>query len=246
MTPSVQRGAQCPSAFELEAFMAGESATLAQHVGGCPSCGAYLTALRTERDAFNRMRPPELFLGQVERRAAQAPRRRTWWWLSLVPFAAAAAVVLALVAFPQHRDDGVTLKGPPFHVLVKRDDGGSERVRADQVLQAGDALRFMFDVTAAGQVAILDLDGTERVTTFYPANGTASAPVGAGADVLLPGSTVLDGAPGPEWLIAVFSAEPFDIAPLAAQLRGQSLRPSLELSCPGCQISTLRIGKAAR
>jgi hypothetical protein len=244
MTPAAQRGPDCPSAFELEAFSAGESAGLAAHVGGCDACGAYVDTLRKGRDAFVRLRTPELFLAQVERRAAQRPAPRRWGWLALVPLAAAAAAVLVLTVPPKGGDD-VTLKGERFHVLVKRGDAAPERVRGDAMLRGGDALRFTFDAPRDGQLAVLDLDGTERVTAFYPPQGATSAPVHSGADAPLPGSTVLDDAPGPEWLIAVFSPEAFEVAPLAAQLTGQSRRASLELSCPGCQIFTLRIGKAA-
>jgi hypothetical protein len=244
MTLTAQRGASCPSAFELEAFIAGETTALATHIGGCEACGAYVSALRAEQDRFMRARPAELFLGQVERRAAQPPRRSWSLWV-LAPLLAGAAAIVTFVALP-HRGEDVALKGSPFKVLVKRGDGAPEHVLSDATLRQGDALRFSFDVPRDGELAILDLDGTERVTTFYPPQGTRSTSVRAGAAPLLPGATVLDDAPGPEWLIAVFSDQAFETADLAAQLKGQSRRPALELKCAGCQIFTLRFEKAAR
>ena len=60
----------------------------------------------------------------------------------------------------------------------------------------------------------------------------------------LTGLTIaLDDGPGPEWLIAVFSREPLELAPLADQLRGQSKRATLELECGGCRVEQLRVQK---
>jgi hypothetical protein len=239
---SSPRRPTCPAAFELEAFFAGEPSALAPHVASCASCRADVDALKAGSDAFTRARPPELFLRQLERRAAE-PRRRSLLAAWLAPLAACAGAAVLLVT--ALREQKVTLKGHAFHVLVKRGDAAPAPVQTDARLAAGDALRFRFEAPREGHLAILDLDGTERVTMFYPTAGARAAPVRPGDDPLLPGSIVLDAAPGPEWLVAVFSSEPLDIAALAAELVGQSRRPRLEVSCPRCQVETLRIQKGA-
>lgn len=235
------RGPSCPPAAELEALAAGEPLPLSAHVDTCPECGPYVAALEQEADAFLRARPPELFLKQVARRA-ETQATRPWWWrfTALVPLAAALA--LFFVVRPGGEGDGVTLKGGPFKVFLKRGDAEPAPLPADARVKSGDALRFSFDAPSAGYLAVLELDGRENVTVFWPFGGTAAAAVTPGQGVL-PGSVVLDASPGPTWLVAVWSSKPFDTAPLAAQLRGQATRPSVTLDCSGCVVTTQRLLK---
>lgn len=236
------RGPQCPPTASLEAFAAGEALPLSEHVASCEACGPYVAALRVEAEAFVKARTPELFLKQLERRAATPPARAPWWrWLAVV-VPVAAALVLVLRAPVDGRDDGVTLKGGPLRVFVKRGEAEAAPLPADGRVQAGDALRFAYDAPAAGYLALFDLDGRETVTVFWP-YGAAKAGAVAKAQGTLSGSVVLDASPGPEWVVAVFSPEPFETAPLAAQLRGQSTRPSISLDCKGCTVTAQRLLK---
>lgn len=240
MTPTPPpRGPSCPPTVTLEAFAAGEPQPIEAHVAGCATCAAYVQALRVEAAAFSRARPPELFLRQLERRAAAPP----WWrrWLVLAPVAAAALAVL-LVVRTRPEDDGVTLKGAPLHVFIKRGDVEPRPLAADARVQPGDALRFSYDAPSPGFLAVFDLDGREAVTVFWPYGASAAGAVERGQG-LLPGSVVLDASPGPEWLVAVWSPTPFDTASLAAQLKGQSTRPSVSLDCKGCVVTTQRLLK---
>lgn len=237
-TPPV-RGPQCPPAAELEAFAAGESRSFEPHVAACAQCQPYVTALRAEAEAFQRARPPELFLKQLERRAAVKPKAPWWRWLMLVAPVAAALVVFFLLPPP---GDGVTLKGSPLRVFLKRGEAEPTPLPADGRVKAGDSLRFSYDAPADGHLAVFELDGREQVTVFWPYGGAAAAPVKK-AQGLLPGAVVLDDSPGPEWLIAVWSSAPFDTAPLARQLKGQATRPTVELECSGCIVTPQRLLK---
>jgi hypothetical protein len=245
MTPAPPvRGPQCPPAVELEAFAAGEPRPFAAHVESCDDCGPYVAALKAEAEAFARARPPELFQKQLERRALSSPARPWWtrWWVVLTPVAAALALFLVPTGVPGPGDDGVTLKGSALRVFVKRGDAEPTPLAADARVAAGDALRFSYDAPQDGYLAIFDLDGTEAVTVFWPFDGTAASAVKRGAG-LLPGSVVLDASPGPEWLVAVWSRAPFDVAPLAAQLRGQATRPAITLDCGDCVVASQRLSR---
>lgn len=230
----------CPAAADLEAHAVGDLPELATHLSGCTGCAGYVAALREEQLAFNRARPPELFLQKLERRA-QAPAPKPWWrWLAvLAPVGVAAALAVVLLAPPTTSGGDVTLKGGAFKVFLK---GADAPLGQDAKVRAGDALRFAYDAPADGFLAVFDLDGSEAVTLFFPYGGAAPAPVRK-AQGVLPGSTVLDAQRGPEWLVAVWAPTAFDVAAVSAQLKGQATRDRVSVSCEGCAVSALRLAK---
>ncbi|HEX5750727.1 MAG TPA: hypothetical protein VFZ09_31160 [Archangium sp.] len=242
--PPSPRGPHCPPAAVLEALSAGEPAPEAtrSHVAGCPDCHGQLEALTTAREAFVRARPPELFLRQLERRAASQPRRGLRWWL---PVLGACVPLLALLVLVPRlgQDDGVRLKGGAFRVVVSRDGGAPELLGPDALVRPGDALRFAYESTEAGHLLVLELDGRGNASVFHPYGAATSAPLAAAQREFLPGSVVLDDAPGPEWLLAVFSPRPLEAAPLLEALRAQAGRAEPTLSCPECGVSTIRLQK---
>jgi len=240
MVSAPVRLAGCPAAADLEAHAVGDLPELAPHVTGCAACGPYVAALRDEQAAFNRARPPELFLQKLSRRA-EAPAPKPWWrWLAvLAPVGVAAALAVVLLRPPATGGDDVTLKGGAFRVFLK---GADAPLGQDAKVRAGDALRFAYDAPADGFLAVFDLDGSEAVTLFFPYGGAAPAPVKK-AQGVLPGSTVLDAQRGPEWLVAVWAPAAFDVAQVSAQLKGQATRDRLSVTCEGCVVSTLRLDK---
>ncbi len=244
--PPSPRGPECPPAAVLESLSAGETVPEATraHVEGCPTCGGQLAALTEGRDAFLRARPSERFLRQLERRAAEKPAPSPW--RRLLPVLAACVPVLALlVLVPRVLDGqgGVTLKGDAFKVVVSRGGGTPELLGPDSPVRAGDALRFAYEAPESGHLLVLELDGRGMASVFHPFGGGASVPLPAGQREFLPGSVVLDDAPGPEWIFAVFSPRPLDAAPLLAQLREQAGRAEPTLSCPDCRVNALRLQK---
>jgi hypothetical protein len=213
-------------------------------VEGCSACGGQLAALTAGRDAFLRARPSERFLRQLERRAATSPAPPPW--RRLLPVMAACVPLLALVMLVPRLlpgDGGVRLKGGSFQVVVAREAGTPELLAPDSLVRAGDALRFSYEAPEAGHLLVLELDGRGTASVFHPFGGNASAPLPARQRDFLPGSVVLDEAPGPEWLFAIFSPRPLEAGPLLAQLREQAGRAQPELSCPGCSVSVLRLRK---
>jgi hypothetical protein len=250
MTPTVlppsPRGPDCPPAATLEALSAGEDVPpqARAHADACPACSAQVEALRAEADAFLRARPTERFLRQLAARDAEAagPRglRRLFPALALaVPLAVAVAVLPRLVDSP-----GISMKGDGFRVAVARAAGGApELVAADAVVHPGDALRFSYEADRDGHLLVLDLDGRGDASVLHPFGAATSAPLAAGQRDFLPGSVVLDDAPGPEVLVAVLSPRPLDAAPLLEALRRQAGRADPTVSCDGCRITALRLQK---
>jgi len=243
--PPSLRGPQCPPAAVLEALSAGEPVpdTTRQHTQACAACAGQLQALAQEQQAFLQARPPERFLRQVERRAAAPHRSRLSRLLPVLGGVLVPALAL-LVVFNRPDDAGFREKGGgTFRVAVSRAGGAPELLAADAAVRAGDALRFSYEAEAAGHLLVLELDGRGQASVFHPFDGTASAPLAANQRDFLPGSVVLDAAPGPETLVAVFSPRPLAAAPLLAQLRAQAGRPEPTLTCDGCRVSTLRLQK---
>ncbi|WP_375767785.1 DUF4384 domain-containing protein [Archangium gephyra] len=242
--PPSPRGPHCPPAAVLEAMSAGEATPEATrtHVEVCPDCHGQLQALTTAREAFVRAKPPELFLRQLERRAASQPRRGLRW---LLPVLGACVPLLALLVLVPRLtpEDGVHLKGGAFRVVVSREGGAPELLGPDAQVRPGDALRFAYESPEAGHLLVLELDGRGAASVFYPYGSATSAPLPAAQRDFLPGSVVLDDAPGPEWLVAVFSLRPLEAAPLLEALRSQAGRAEPGLSCSGCGVSTLRLQK---
>jgi hypothetical protein len=245
--PPSPRGPDCPPAATLEALSAGEDAPadVRAHAEACPACSEQLRALRAGADAFLRARPPERFLRQLAAREAAAARpaglRRLFPALALaVPLALAIVVVPRLVDGPP----GVTTKGDGFRVAIARAAGGApELAAADAVVGPGDGLRFSYEADRDGHLLVLELDGRGDASVLHPYGAAASGPLAAGQRDFLPGSVVLDDAPGPEVLVAVFSPRPLDAAPLLEALRRQAGRPEPAVSCDGCRVATLRLQK---
>ncbi|MFO0584762.1 MAG: hypothetical protein U0229_21020 [Anaeromyxobacter sp.] len=252
--PSV-RGPACPPAAVLEALSAGEPVApgVEAHAAGCDACTAQLQALRAEAEAFRRARPADRFLRQLERReasAAAAPPRRPLLRRLVPALGLAIPLALAVVIAPRllggpETSPGVTFKGDGFRVAVARGgQGAPELAASDAVVRAGDALRFSYEAPQDGFLLVLELDGRGAAAVLHPWGAAAAAPQKASQREFLPGSVVLDDAPGPEFLFAVFSAKPFEAAPLLEALRAQARRPEPALACDGCTVSTLRLRKA--
>jgi len=119
-----------------------------------------------------------------------------------------------------------TLLGPEPG-LIGTDGGGSTALKGggaallvyqlhnDEALRAyegnalgeGDALGFRVNSGSHTSLVLMSVDGRGAITVFYPREGDAAVQLeGTGETTPLPGTIVLDGAPGPEIFVAVFDS----------------------------------------
>jgi hypothetical protein len=146
-------------------------------------------------------------------------RRRWAAWLALP----AAAAVLLVVA--GRRREGATpdaggesalgVKGAALFEVFARRNGGPAvdvdgptvvRVHDGMRLAPGDALRFVLFPSGMSYVLIASVDGAGQVNIYYPFHGEASVLASGPGAISVPGSIVLDAAPGPERLFVIYSA----------------------------------------
>jgi len=148
--------------------------------------------------------------------------RRSWRPLALIGALGAVVGLAFLVARPRTDAPTVALdhtgdRGthpPGLRIDVRR--GEEVRTLAPGTpLRAGDVLRFVPRIPAPRYLVVRarDAAGHERVL-FPPAAGEADAGAAASAVLVqpgepLPGSLVLDAAPGRQFIIALFADRPF-------------------------------------
>ena len=201
----------CLSDFALERVLVGEliapgeRATIDQHLSSCATC----RARRDELDAA----PVQVLDPADGRQGAGVPSvrpARSRRLLGGLVGATALAAVVVLALRPRAPldagaiADGTRTKGDGLvlEVVARHADGRLERVFDRTVLRPGDAVRFQLTAPIPGHAAVLGLDATGRVSLYAPAASGAGLAVAAGTSTL-PGSVVLDDAPGEERFVAL-------------------------------------------
>jgi hypothetical protein len=91
-------------------------------------------------------------------------------------------------------------------------------------LEARDQIRFVVTPQGAHYLLVVSVDGAGKASVYYPYDGTQSGALTGDGRVELPGSIVLDAAPGPERLYAIFSDAPIEVDSIMAQLRAVGAR----------------------
>jgi hypothetical protein len=139
--------------------------------------------------------------------------------------------------------------GPALHLYVRRGD----RVFAAQprvVLAPGDSVRFVVEPGGHRYLLVVSIDGAGKVSVYHPFEGAASAPLASAPRVELPESIVLDRAPGPERIFALFSDAPLSAAAVGQQLQqraaaaGWEKGGDVELALPGTEQASFLFEKA--
>lgn len=216
-------------ALALDALDAGGEAQARDHLAGCARCREALEAARAAREHFQRTVLPRT-VSAVRERA----RRSSWrlgWHHPLVPrllipaFAAAVALLLVTrtrhVPGPQDADLGAELgiKGAAtLQVFASRDDHVFP-VQDGSSLAPGDRVRFVVMPAGLPYLLIASIDGAGAATVYHPPGGSESGRLDDRARLELPGSIVLDAAPGPERIYALFSRQAIAADQVASMLR---------------------------
>jgi hypothetical protein len=202
------------TALDLDLLVLGQAAPeqvarIEAHSAACPACAAR----RAEHG-----KDVQHFRMSVFPRTAQnlRARRRSgmkWRWMLGLALPLTACVLLLLArSYPSNHHATIGIKGPSVVRVFARRNGADTsavaKVNDGDRLAAGDALRFVLSPTGLPYVLIASIDGAGQVNVYYPFHGEASIEVDPQGTVSVPGSIVLDRAPGPERIFVIHSKRP--------------------------------------
>jgi hypothetical protein len=214
----------CLRKLDVERYSAGEltgpaAAGFEEHLCSCATCGAYLAALKKEREEFLRAHPYREFLA-----ARAAPISGEPWYkkipsiLSLPvfrPVLAPALVVLVAIAvipfIPRSKSD-ITYKGAGSLSYIYKRAGVVHNGSPDDLFRPGDKVQIFYSSSTDRNLALFSIDGKGSVSFYQPDSRSATCSIrsGAGPRLAYPASIELDSTSGAELVIAVFSDKAFD------------------------------------
>jgi hypothetical protein len=244
---------------ELGGPDSGEGTRIQSHLSVCPACATR----RSEHAALvSRFRvavlPRTVDVVAAGRRSGARGFRLLALAVALPALAGLALVVRVgrPVAPPAEPAPQIGVKGAAvMHVFARlggpapQVPGAVVKVLEGSRLSAGDALRFVLDPTGLPYVLIASVDGAGQINIYYPYGGESSARVDERATVSVPHSIVLDQAPGPERLFALFSREPISARVVRQALAGTAaagapaIRATRQLAIGGTVQATLLFEK---
>jgi hypothetical protein len=221
------------TALDLDLVVLGQAspehvARIDAHSDACPVCAAR----RAEHGEHVQHFRGSVFPRTVEGLAPK-PRPGWRWGLGLgLALPLAACVLLLARSFPggtnhtnlssQPEVPGtIGIKGPAtVGVFARRQRPSTEVIKVNDGdrLSAGDALRFVLSPTGLPYVLIASVDGAGQANVYYPFHGEASIAVDPRGTVSVPGSIVLDEAPGPERIFVIHSEKPIPAEAVRAAL----------------------------
>ncbi|MDB4955333.1 MAG: hypothetical protein JWO36_2902 [Myxococcales bacterium] len=232
------------SAIELDAVVLGNAdARIREHLADCAACRADAEAAAASREHF----ASHVFARTLP--AVLAKRQSRWWIALSLPILAVAAILL-FVATRSQQTPELGIKGTAAWQVFANRDGKTFQVHDGGKLAAGDRMRFVVVPNGAKFLLIASVDGAGNTSIYFPFDGTESGKIDGG-HVELPGSIVLDTAPGPERMFALFSNEPIAAGPVKQQLKqlgadGDAIRKLQRLDVVARAQLTIVFEKASR
>lgn len=196
----------------------------------------------------------------AERLHERRQRLPRWRWL--LALGAPLTVCVVLLAVGHARRSTVIdrlgpelgIKGSTARVFVRRSHGNTAEVTkvADgDRLSAGDALRFVLLPTGHRYLLVVSIDGAGESNVYHPFHGQTSVEVDPQGTVSVPGSIVLDKAPGPERIFFIHSDVPLQVSTVRTLLEkvgiggARMIRDTKHLPITGTVQSTLLFEKEA-
>jgi hypothetical protein len=149
---------------------------------------------------------PPLDIAALRERAARLPANNTRHfraWMPLLVLAAALLLAL-LVVIPREEAPDVRYRPGDTLNLYHLGPQGGVPYQEGTPLGENDMLGFEVAVGEHRGVVLLSVDGQGAVSVFYPRSGESPEPIAGDGLFKLPGSVILDGAPGPEIFLALF------------------------------------------
>jgi len=230
-------------------------ARIEAHGARCPDCAA-----RRAEHARRVLHFRTVVFSRTAEKLAARPRLALRWRWSLGLALPLAAGLLLLARGHQvglhpsghlPTSETIGIKGTPtLQVFARRRALGTAAAEVTKVkdgdrLAAGDALRFVLSPTGLPYVLIASVDGAAQTSVYYPFQGEASAEVDSKDPVPVPGSIVLDQAPGPERIFVIHSERPISASTARAALArlgaggADAIRAAQRLPIEGTVQSTL-------
>lgn len=257
----------------LHALSGEEEGRIQQHLADCVRCRTDHAGYAADAQRFSQ----EIFPRTVERFNRATPgtfwgrvRQRRLVWLLAPAMTVALALVVVGARLSQDRlsNDGLSNDGNSGTGTTTDDDirikGGEPTLRSfarrtqhvfpvqdGMELHPGDELRFVVDSPSLRYLLVASIDGTGKVNVYFPYDGSQSGAIATGKPTELPGSIVLDHAPGPERIFAFYSKAPLFRADLEPALKAlwsrgpAAIRAKDRLSVKAERQSTFLFEKAA-
>ncbi len=203
-------------------------ARIETHSVSCTACAAR----RAEHGEHVRNFRSTVFPRTVESLALRRRPVVRWPWMFGLALPLAACLLMlvrshpsgknSVPAFDPPRDPGpIGIKGSPVvRVFARRNRPNADVIKVNDGdrLADGDALRFVLPPTGLPYVLIASVDGAGQASVYYPFHGEASVEVDPKVTVSVPGSIVLDKAPGPERIFVIYSEKPIQAETVREEL----------------------------
>jgi len=184
----------------IDAFLA-ENATARAHLDA-------IEAARSEVRAFDAaaIRARAALLKDEVPAMPEPANRPAWQWIAPVLMIAALLLVGLLTTLQPEPPEYTNIRSTEDFKVYQLQDQQLHPYEGGTALGDGDILGFK--VTTAGHktVVVLSVDGNGAVSVFYPESGSEPLPLTESGVMALPGSVILDNAPGPEIFFAVFDS----------------------------------------
>jgi hypothetical protein len=209
---------------ELLSYFTGDGSAakrgaIARHVASCGQCRACLASLESEKAAFLQVHPFEQTAARLN---AQQTGRRLFFRHRQV-YALAASMLLFLGAgylyMAGRIEPGYRIKGETnLKIFVKNHEGDIEK-RGRQEYFTGEKIQFLYSCGAKNNFALISMDTTGAITTYFPATQDSSLALDRGQDIPLPNSIMLDEYTGRELFMGIFSEKRFFVPHLVERLK---------------------------
>ncbi len=212
-------------ALALGALTPGEETSAKEHLHGCARCQKELEEIQALHRTFTREVMPQTLPALRCRAPQESPWRRLLSPSVWIPSVAVLVFAVALAPSVLQRISGSDREpqysvkgGPAFHVFAKR-QGRVFAVKDGSSVAPGDEIRFTVEPAGAAYLMIASIDGAGNATLYVPYGGSESARLDSVQQAELPGSIILDAAPGPERVFALFSSTPLSAETVLPALR---------------------------
>ncbi len=112
----------------------------------------------------------------------------------------------------KEQDETKGKSGAKVRILLKRGNERERYVSPNETFYSGDKIKLAFDINFSGNVALLNVGSSGRITMLYPYPGADSAVEPSDREQLIPASSkdwiTFDNRAGTEQITVVFSTNP--------------------------------------